>query len=504
VPGKGSVITIGQTGGQTLSPEVATASPSAHPGAPQCGTHSRHAVGAAYVLVAAVLVVLAADTYRISFVYIDNFRILERVNRTSWRALASDTADLGEIYRPLNLILTKAVFEIRGADFFVYRTAHLITLVVLLLGWLKACDPRTWRDVMSFAIATGCLLGLHTTRFLFHGVPLNPYTIVCAVAVWAFVLARRPAGRAAHVWPPLLTTIALLTLEVGLVVPLMLLVAYYVGWRGASAAGVAAAALVVGVYVAARAALISELGSSPFYTETGFWLGVIDVPTQERLFGAFPILFYGYNAASTLLTVLASEPRGGIFELVGRILQGGSGPAPWQWINVITSLATSAFVMWAVPRLPSRGRREIAVACAGIIGNACLGFLYARDRIPSLAGVLYALCVYVALASVIVRIASGRSLLVRSMAALSVLVLATGWTLRCVATQFALRDAAWLAPQEWAARTITVSASSSDDEMAEAKLFIEMKKEAMARSAPDPREDPLWTHQWLERDGALR
>ena len=104
----------------------------------------------------------------------------------------------------------------------------------------------------------------------------------------------------------------------------------------------------------------------------------------------------------------------------------------------------------------------------------------------------------------IVRIASGRSLLVRSMAALSVLVLATGWTLRCVATQFALRDAAWLAPQEWAARTITVSASSSDDEMAEAKLFIEMKKEAMARSAPDPRADPLWTHQWLERDGALR
>ena len=137
--------------------------------------------------------------------------------------------------------------------------------------------------------------------------------------------------------------------------------------------------------------------------------------TQERLFGAFSILFYGYNAASALLTVLASEPRGGIFELVGRIWQEGPGPAPWQWINVITSLATSAFVVWAVPRLPSRRRREIAVACAGIIGNACLGFLYARDRIPSLAGVLYALCVYVcSYNTVTVRIASGRSILVRS------------------------------------------------------------------------------------------
>ena len=98
---------------------------------------------AAYLLVAAVLIVLAADIYRMGFVYIDNFRILEHAHRTSWPELVSDTADLGEIYRPLNVILTKALFEIRGADFFVYRTAHLVTLAVLLLGWLKACDPRT-------------------------------------------------------------------------------------------------------------------------------------------------------------------------------------------------------------------------------------------------------------------------------------------------------------------------------------------------------------------------
>jgi hypothetical protein len=171
---------------------------------------------------------------------------------------------------------------------------------------------------------------------------------------------------------------------------------------------------------------------------------------------------------------------------------------------VTTSLATSAFVVWAVGRLPSRGRQEIAVACAGIVGNACLGFLYARDRIPSLAGVLYAFCLYVGLAVAAARIANDRPLLVRWVAALSVLILTTGWTLRSVATQFALRDAAWLAPQEWAARTITVSESSSDDEIAAAKLFLEMKKEALTRSAPDPRADPRWTHEWLERDGALR
>ena len=497
------MVTTGQTGGETPSPVVATASRSAHPGAVASASHS-HALWAAYVLVAAVLIVLAADTYRIGFVYIDNFTILDHINRTSWRELVSDTSDVGEIYRPLNLILTKAVFEIRGADFFVFRTAHLVTLGVLLLGWLKACDPRTWRDAMRFAVATGCLLGLHTTRHLFHGIPLNPYTIVCAVALWAFVLARQPPGRASHVWPALLTTVALLTIEVGFVIPVMLLVAYYVGWRGLSAGGLAAAVLVTGVYVAARAALFSELESAPFYAGTGFGFDVIDVVTQYHRFGAFPILFYGYNAASALLTVLASEPRGGVFEFVERLWHEGPGPAPWQWVNVTTSLATSAFVVWAVGRLPSRGRQEIAVACAGIVGNACLSFLYARDRIPSLAGVLYALCFYLSLAVAAERLAKDRARVVRAVAALSVLVLATGWTLRCIATQFALRDAAWLSPQEWAARTVTVTDRSSDDEIAAAKLFLEMKREAMARSAPDPRADPRWTHDWLERDGALR
>ena len=86
--------------------------------------------------------------------------------------------------------------------------------------------------------------------------------------------------------------------------------------------------------MAARAALFSELESAPFYAGTGFGFDVIDVVTQHDRFGAFPILFYGYNAASALLTVLASEPRGGVFEFVERLWQEGPGPAPWQWVNV--------------------------------------------------------------------------------------------------------------------------------------------------------------------------
>ena len=53
-------------------------------------------------------------------------------------------------------------------------------------------------------------------------------------------------------------------------------------------------------------------------------------------------------------------------------------------------------------------------------------------------------------------------------------------------------------------RTVTVTDRSSDDEIAAAELFLEMKREAMARSAPDPRADPRWTHDCLAIPLGLR
>jgi hypothetical protein len=117
--------------------------------------------------VTVVLIVLGADIFRIGFVYVDNFRVLELASRLSWFEFVDESAGLAEIYRPLNFLLTKAVFQIHGADLYVFRGAQLVTLAGWFLGWVKACNPRTWPDYWRFAIATACLLGLHTTRFSF-------------------------------------------------------------------------------------------------------------------------------------------------------------------------------------------------------------------------------------------------------------------------------------------------------------------------------------------------
>lgn len=461
---------------------------------------------ASSLLLAATMTALAVDIYDIGFAYIDNFRILETASRHTWTELAVNAGNRSEMYRPLNLLITKAVLAIRGADFFVFRTAHLFIVGVLFLAWMKACDPRTWADFLRFGIATACVVGLHTSRHLFHGIPLNPYTIVSAAALWAFVLARRAPGPLAAVWPPLLTAIAVLTLELGVVVPVILLTGYIVGWRGASRSGLAGAAAVCVLYVAARAMWSSGVESLPFYTETGFGFETADLTEQRQWFGTQPVLFYIYNVASTLLTVVASEPRSGEFVFIEGLWDASVSASGWQWVNVLASIATSSVIVWALlrGRLERRERHLILVAGAGILVNAALGFLYVRDRIPSLAGLLYGVCLYVSLLPVVDRLCSVRPLRVRRLAAASIVVLSAAWGLRCAATQEYLEDLAWANRQEWIGRRVPYLRPASEAEAAVNVLFIHLQKQAIADVEPDPRLDATWTHQWLERDVSVR
>jgi hypothetical protein len=222
------------------------------------------------------------------------------------------------------------------------------------------------------------------------------------------------------------------------------------------------------------------------------------VAEQEQRFGSRPIVFYAYNAGSTLLTVLASEPRDGVFEFL-RARTTPLGAAPWQWVNIVTSVGTTAVIVWALVRGPVH-MPTIWVAVAALLVNASLGFLYVRDRIPSFAGLMYALCLYVSLEPIFTRLRADNARPVRLVAAISLCLLATGWGLRTVGAHVALRDAAWGSRQEWMTRTMQWSDDSSPEEVAAAKLFLDLKQQALAHDVPDPRLDAPWTYRWFERD----
>jgi hypothetical protein len=425
---------------------------------------------------------------------------MEAASRRAWLDFADGSGGLAETFRPINFLLTKAVYQIHGPDFLVFRGVQLATLVALFIAWVKACDPRTGPDFWRFAIATACLLGLHTTRFLFHGIPLNPYTIVSAAGLWTIVVSRQPPNRLSWLWPAIVTFLALLTVELGVVIPFLIVAACLAGWPGATRRGALGAAGVLAAYAIVRASFGSGLDDSPFYTDTGFGYDVLDVAQQERLFGARPFLFYAYNATSTLMTVLASEPRGGIFEFV-RAMSRHTGVAPWQWINVITSVATTAMIAWAASDY--RRTRLLGVAFTGMLVNAVLGFLYTRDRISSFAGLLYALCLYVSLGSIFEQLTKQRRA-IRFAAVLVLSAVSGGWAMRVAGAHVALRDAAWVSRQEWVNRSIRTSEASSAEELAAAWLFTNLRQQAVARDVHDPRRDAPWTYRWLERDGSLR
>src|SRR5688572_20253497 len=161
-------------------------------------------------------------------------------------------------------------------------------------------------------------------------------------------------------------------------------------WRSVAAVCVAFA-----VYMWAR------LGPGPGLCgmgspDTGFGFSHLSQAESAALFGTMPWLFWIYNVGSTVMTVLASEPRAGTFRFVSA-LKTGTVPV-WMWLHVVSSIATTAIVFGALPGIrarPYRDRLIVALGAVLILGGSALAFLYTRDRIGLPAGLGYAMLVYV-------------------------------------------------------------------------------------------------------------
>ena len=158
--------------------------------------------------------------------------------------------------------------------------------------------------------------------------------------------------------------------------------------------------------------------------------------------------------AASLLSLVASEPNGGVFQVTQRMLAGE--PAVMHLVTVGTSMLGTALIVayvWS-RRADLRARRFtaddqlVAVFFAVAAANAVMCYAYTKDVILSPAGIFYALALAVAARHFIER-ASATAL--RTAAASVVLVLlSAGWAHRAVAAQLDLRHAAEAVRREWA------------------------------------------------------
>jgi hypothetical protein len=419
--------------------------------------------------------------------------LLNEANHFGWRETIANAFGPEVEYRPLFRVALKASYELFGMHLWPYKTLVLLQFasVLALVIWL--CRPVGGRRASAACIALSCIAGLHTSRILFGFWPVNAGSFVLILLLISLALALEARARS-MVWlyfPTVL--IALLSVEWGVIIVAVLPVLWLMKAPAVDRRALLWAFSGVAAYAVIRLAF-STVGAPPsFHTDSGFGFSQLTPAELHARFGDAPWLFGLYNVASTFLTVIASEPREGIFGFIASLV--ASNVPYWRWVHVGSSLLTTTAIAIGLavfgPSSP-RDRLLCGVGLALLVFGSAFGVPYTRDRVGLMAGVGYGLLVYVALAALLVRMppAGWRRWVVISCVA----VIGAAWLVRNAEAYFQLRDTAWDFRQEWVQH-----AAASDTTAPPDQILTTLQSTALSSTPADPRLDPVWTFVLFER-----
>ncbi len=444
------------------------------------------------IVVAGLVVAYGTVFFSVTWPYTDVYRVMDEATRWNWRQYVTYAFGAGVEYRPLFTLAVKALYQVVGLRLWFYHTVVLaqFTVVLALMAWL--CRGTGYRRALAAAVTVVCLCGLHTTRILFGFWPLNHHSAGLALLLMAIALALQPHRRSTDWVYFLLTLIALLLLESGVVILPVLVILWWARAPGLHLRSIVATAAAVVIYAGTRFAL-SGTGAPPaIYAESGLGFSQLSLEDLQITFEHAPWMFWVYNVVATFLTVVASEPRAGAYRFTASLLNG-STPF-WMWLHIGSSLLTTAVIvvgLRASRPVSGRDRLLLVTAVALIVLGSGLGFLYTRDRIGLTAGLGYSLLLYVALAGLLDHFP--RSGWKRWVAAAMIALVAAAWVVRSGETYFQLRDSAWDFRNEWVVRQAEITAQPQTE------VLITLRSAALGSSPADPRRDPAWSYQLFER-----
>jgi hypothetical protein len=412
---------------------------------------------AAYAWALVVTLGLAAYVARIPVQLTDSLNNLIQVQESTW--LESFRAGVGGGYmRPALWVQIKAAFAVAAAtDHYtlVLRGAHVAQLLACVALFVGALRVRDRAAAVAAPFGVVMLLASHTfDGTIREAFPINTFLTVILACLGAINLSLgRPA-----LWRDslavALVVATLFTVETGALVIVCLVAAWLCGARGVSGRAVALVCGVLVLYAVARFALLDVGTPALAKRPSGFGFGVLEGDELEARFGTSPYLLYVYNVACQMLTVLLSEPRGGVWSFTESLLL--NDPRPVRIIGVSTTVAGTVLLAWhATQRWPAWRRREftdhdrvVLTFLAVLAANAVLSFPYTKDVVVSPAGVFWALAVSIAVRALIVRTAAMRAVPAVAIGAL-LLVVSAGWVVRLAGVHYAMRDTAFTTRNEW-------------------------------------------------------
>jgi len=241
---------------------------------------------------------------------------------------------------------------------------------------------------------------------------------------------------------------------------------------------------------------------------SGFGFRVRGADELVQMFGRNRVPFYAYNVVASVLSVLFSEPRAGVFaftrDLLTSKLQSGSVVA------VATSLLSTGVMIWFIARRWRRWLRWelryedqiFLLSGAVILANAVISFPYVKDVIMNIASVFYGLALCMALRALMEVIAVPRIGIERAVLASALLALVSvGWTIRAASFYADMRLRAYKAQVDW----VFVDQWLRDQRVAlntprQRELVEQLSTQMIAMRVPKIYLEPVWVKDLLTPD----
>jgi hypothetical protein len=276
------------------------------------------------------------------------------------------------------------------------------------------------------------------------------------------------------------------------------------GWRGLSRTAVALMTAGVVAYLVVRFGWFHNGTPDLVERGSGFGFGSLSTDDIQRRFGDRPMVFYAYNVSAALLTMLLSEPRGGIYYFTQGLVEG-----PRQaWVELNVFAATGVTVMIGVALWLRRGHwrdglthhdRILVLAPVLVVANAAFCYAYVKDVVLSVGGVFIAAAAAVAVRELWARAGAGRWRPMNACAAVVLVLLSTGWAIKLVGIHFSIRKSAIAVRREWA--TVDMWLEREEivlDSPRKIALKRALETDAIRREPPAPWPTLPWPASWFD------
>lgn len=441
---------------------------------------------------------LGVDLFRVPVQYSDSYDAIARgcVPASAIDVFRVELHRSSGTLRPLRPLQARALCAVAHTSGLplasVFRGTHVLLAALALVLLVVALPIEGWADVPAAGVALAALAGHHAVGALWiEAFPVNHYLEVLVATLLVLVAARTSPRRWVDAGLLVLLAALLLLFETALLIWVAVVLVVLLRLPGLTARTLALTSAVVAAYFATRFALgltTVSLGSNG----TGLWTTVLSASDLDRLTGAARAGMVVYNMAGAVLSILFSEPRGGVFHLL-RAHEEGRLTGMTE-LNVWASGLTTLLLAWWSTRL--LGPRHPALAQADRLGLVGVGLVlatapfaagYIKDEILAVGALGYACAVFAATRHLLARAATPT----RAAIPLVLLVLIGSlWSVRAAGAHYRLAVGAFKTRNDWA--HVTTGFTPDDARRAEARLLTTLRQDALLRRVTAPEFMPRW------------